>query len=1024
MASASSDVLNTRRWHTLTAGPPLVSPARLAKQQPAASPPRQRPSMSVQRQAAELAATIEAALTGDAGALDRLEASSSDTMVAATALGLLQAAPTTPAEIRGAQFAAVMVMRHARSGDSGQAELWALCQQCLRLGLHPIAGTRPAVHTHCVTAAAAAAARVSAEAIAAVHAEALAVLAAGQQSGEQEAAIAGLKALMLLAEECARKQVAEAARPAIQALAQQTLSTLASVVGSGLQGKTTTAALRTLQQWIICGHIKVEDARRVPDLLHVLCETFATDDSTVADAVTEAVAEFLPFVQNASMGSPALPGLLQLAAALSKQRERLDLSAERIHYEVARALTRLAAGLAGADVAWADDGAMVAPTTAGLLAFLSEAASCPDRSCSALAIEGLTGLQRARNRLQAAGSENWAGLLPAQAEYALLPALLAHARFPAEADEDLDDEEWARVREEVIGMACLQSYCVLRLLFVRHCCEALQTAMAAGDWRAVESTLFGLANIAGALECRLQLANPQLADEQRECTELLTQILSSCCTLDVAGMSAAIGSRDDVDEDEAATAAAAMHAAVARMVGGYASWLASSAATKDKDMFISVADSALAGLLSLPGWQTHCDIENSEHEASLAYALAEHLKQSATAVEQLCRHGRVPLARSCISEDGQASQRMVQLAATGARYGGPTVEVVAFSVCWMSLHLQSAVRLEFAGAVFGPLTSRLQEIAGAGSGALEAKNVAAEAAAVLKHMGAALQGLAMGDEGLAAARGCMSSAAGPLQAVASACATAELSDAMSALLCGAVGVVNNGDDEAMLEFICTATSALGGHHPAAAASVASQLAQTWGRAAIAKQCVASLAISKLGCGLQACIGSGELDDVIGGFKAAAVYLERCSGLLVASGGTLEALGAALGAYSRRSEPSVCSAVLACVRGFEAAANGGNAATTGALGPNVAALAGGLAMQLCGRCPAEAAPMAARSLHWVVSLSAEQQGGVERETTAAVIEGFSAGGMRDIGDGSALRAALQQPREAWTKQAEVLWHQMR
>ena len=69
-------------------------------------------------------------------------------------------------------------------------------------------------------------------------------------------------------------------------------------------------------------------------------------------------------------------------------------------------------------------------------------------------------------------------------------------------------------------------------------------------------------------------------------------------------------------------------------------------------------------------------------------------------------------------------------------------------------------------------------------------------------------------------------------------------------------------------------------------------------------------------------------------------------------------------------------------------------------------------------------MAARSLHWVVSLSAEQQGGVERETTAAVIEGFSAGGMRDIGDGSALRAALQQPREAWTKQAEVLWHQMR
>eukprot|EP01047_Picozoa_sp_COSAG01_P111946 COSAG01_NODE_40722_length_460_cov_1.138504_1_plen_67_part_10 len=67
--------------------------------------------MAIQSQAAELAAQIEAALTGDAAALERLEGSAQDTAVAATALGLLQSAPRTPVEIRGAQFAAVMVVR-------------------------------------------------------------------------------------------------------------------------------------------------------------------------------------------------------------------------------------------------------------------------------------------------------------------------------------------------------------------------------------------------------------------------------------------------------------------------------------------------------------------------------------------------------------------------------------------------------------------------------------------------------------------------------------------------------------------------------------------------------------------------------------------------------------------------------------------------------------------------------------------------------------------------------------------------
>ena len=71
--------------------------------------------------------------------------------------------------------------------------------------------------------------------------------------------------------------------------------------------------------------------------------------------------------------------------------------------------------------------------------------------------------QRARNRFQEAQAHQGTpaaggGVLPVEHEYKLLPSLLAHAHYPSEADYDLDDEEWVRVREEVIRLACLQSY--------------------------------------------------------------------------------------------------------------------------------------------------------------------------------------------------------------------------------------------------------------------------------------------------------------------------------------------------------------------------------------------------------------------------------------------------------------------------------------------------------------------------------------------------------------------------------------
>ena len=58
-----------------------------------------------------------------------------------------------------------------------------------------------------------------------------------------------------------------------------------------------------------------------------------------------------------------------------------------------------------------------------------------------------------------------------------------HGFYPTRRDEDLDDEEWARVREAVVAQACLQSYCVLRLRFLRYCCDTLRAALVKSERR-------------------------------------------------------------------------------------------------------------------------------------------------------------------------------------------------------------------------------------------------------------------------------------------------------------------------------------------------------------------------------------------------------------------------------------------------------------------------------------------------------------------------------------------------------------
>ena len=420
---------------------------------------------------------------------------------------------------------------------------------------------------------------------------------------------------------------------------------------------------------------------------HVLA-SLGHADLQLADALVETLVEFLPFVE--SDIPEAIAVLLELVAAVCSQRENMGYEQRREQYEVPRALVRLAAGLATADVPWAQPAPQMEAAAQGLLAFLVAGASCPDRPTSALAIEGLGGLQRARNRFNQQGQGGQAtaeggGVLPVEHEYKLLPSLLAHAHYPSEADVDLDDEEWVRVREEVIRLACLQSYCVLRHHFVRHCCEALQASMASGDWRAMEASLFGLAACGPSLGCRLEMAGPQIEAERAECEQLLRQLLGSCASFDVDGVTNALRVRlaggagggdgdeaDDEGDDEVETAGHALTAAVSRVVAVYAEsgWLQSTAAGGDESLVVAVMDGAVGSLLSRQCWEVHCMADSGDCSEGLSYAMSESIKHSAAALSQLCRQSRGALARVCSAPEGR--ERLGRLIAAGSVWGGPS----------------------------------------------------------------------------------------------------------------------------------------------------------------------------------------------------------------------------------------------------------------------------------------------------------------------------------------------------------------
>eukprot|EP01048_Picozoa_sp_COSAG05_P000299 COSAG05_NODE_8_length_40675_cov_148.837539_8_plen_382_part_00 len=333
----------------------------------------QQPTLTLapMRAVQELATIITASFGGDKASLDRLETNSADAGMAATALSLLQVPPGSfgpPTQ----QFASAMVVRYCRAAVVDATQTSALCQQALQLGLSPPPGTRQNVSMNLLTAAAAAASRLSADAIAFVHAQALArhTAACSGSAGagsdpDFEGTTVALKLLRLIAEECARETQAaadHAALGAIRPLARPTLEAVAtslSVVvrrgdagGSGAQqggggaAKAARAALSCLQQWVRVCEVKIEDAVTVHELLPALLSMLSTNDGALADGAAESLAAFLP-----QAAEPGLEAFAEVTRALSSQLPRLDFR-NPAQAEVCRALTRLGCGLS--DLAWPD----------------------------------------------------------------------------------------------------------------------------------------------------------------------------------------------------------------------------------------------------------------------------------------------------------------------------------------------------------------------------------------------------------------------------------------------------------------------------------------------------------------------------------------------------------------------------------------------------------------------------------------------------------------------------------------------
>jgi len=847
-----------------------------------------------------LMATIGRALAGDGDALQQLQATAFSPEVVALAVGMIEDAslPGCTTSPHAVEFAASMVLNFARHAPAEPDALGRLSEeQCLRLGLG--GNMAETARANVRAACAASASRAGPAVVVGAHGAALDRLAAARVVENMIAdAGAAIQLIRVIADECARS---EACSVCIRELAPATLSLLAELQqpssALGRHCGVATEAWQCLRSWVRCADVSLAEAASIPGLVAAACFHFGsegTDNASVAEALVEAISELLPSDgdEDADDSPPpplALEAAVAMAGAVSASEARLTAVGwcdDSGRTALVSALVGFAAELASCRaVPWTDH----PQSASALLHFLAAAAvGCPSRYVFASAIEGLTGLQRLRSRLnqqQQEGAREQLSL-PEGTEALLLPGLLAHARYPNPGNEGEEEsaggvEEWMRVRRDVISFACLQSYCILRHGFVGHCCAALQASLENGDWRGLEAALFVLAAAGGSIVCWIELGRAE------DSAATLRSLLEFCATFDTAGFAAAATA---ASRHEAATAAAALGGGIGRALASFAPWVAATAGEGDDDddggsgveaqarsdpaFFLAMVDAALGRQLEMAasfsaseweggqGGEDSDDDEEEEEALLLRLAREAHLAQSAAAVEQLCRSGRRTLATACGNDarlGAICNAAAAAATASGASGGvcgggGDCFASLSFAACRVVALVEPRERAVAAtGQVCGPLAGRLDEVVrwNQARGVSSASGGGAEAtASVLTCLGACLQGLSVAlnsrspDTAAANAQrltrtflaGChhQVAAAATHWSLSSHCPLV-VAEALGELLCGCVGAASSIRDDATFSFVLSVATALAPGAPVQAAAVCAQASQSWSESAAASE---------------------------------------------------------------------------------------------------------------------------------------------------------------------------------------------
>jgi len=246
-----------------------------------------------------LAGLIGGALKGDARSLMALETTGIDDALLREAVGLVAGGSAGGAAIAVGQFAATIILRHARTSEG--ADLGALCTECLQLAATPGLPT----NRQLLSAAAAAATRAGPEAALQVHAEAMRLARLGQLAEGGAPAASPLTALHLvhaLAEEAGRAVVTSSVREALAGQGAEVFALLNSVLrGSGGE-RGVSGGLECLSQWAETLGVGMDAVLATEGLLLALCSLVASEDESVVDSLADCLEALLtrPFA-----GTPA-----------------------------------------------------------------------------------------------------------------------------------------------------------------------------------------------------------------------------------------------------------------------------------------------------------------------------------------------------------------------------------------------------------------------------------------------------------------------------------------------------------------------------------------------------------------------------------------------------------------------------------------------------------------------------------------------------------------------------------------------